>query len=257
MKKVILFSNGKLGNTIRKMIENINSVSLILHVTEDSSETNEKKMLYNPKKHETLRFLENYDFDFILAFNWRHRFPSEIVKKYEVFNIHPSLLPKYRGSLPIMFQLLNKEKHSGVTIHRMDEKFDTGPIVIQEKFNMNDNETYTTMIIKIVVTLKRMLKVFLNNVNLVEEIKGREQDGNDSSYYGCKDLSLFTITKNTSYEEFIRISRILQDRFPLIVQINGEFKEIISYSLDYKEDLTHESFSLSDKKVYLLVKDCK
>ncbi len=53
-------------------------------------------------------------------------------------NIHPSLLPKYRGPSPLQFQILDDEKNIGVSIIKMDEKVDHGPIVIQEKAPLTD-----------------------------------------------------------------------------------------------------------------------
>ena len=53
--------------------------------------------------------------------------------KHGTLNVHPSLLPKYRGASPIEGQILNDEKHIGVTIMQIDEELDHGPILIQEE----------------------------------------------------------------------------------------------------------------------------
>ena len=55
------------------------------------------------------------------------------IPKYGTLNVHPSLLPKYRGASPIQSQILNDEKEVGVTIMLVDEKMDHGPIVKQKK----------------------------------------------------------------------------------------------------------------------------
>lgn len=52
-----------------------------------------------------------------------------------VLNVHPSLLPKFRGSSPIQSAILNDEKNTGVTIMQMDEKMDHGPIVAQKNIS--------------------------------------------------------------------------------------------------------------------------
>ncbi|HZS42953.1 MAG TPA: methionyl-tRNA formyltransferase [Candidatus Paceibacterota bacterium] len=54
------------------------------------------------------------------------------------FNIHPSLLPKYRGPSPLQYQILNDEKEIGTTIIKMDEEVDHGPILVQEKVDIPD-----------------------------------------------------------------------------------------------------------------------
>jgi len=58
------------------------------------------------------------------------------IPKYGTLNIHPSLLPKYRGPSPLQEQILNDEKNVGVTIMLMDEKVDHGPIIAQKKITL-------------------------------------------------------------------------------------------------------------------------
>lgn len=58
--------------------------------------------------------------------------------KNRTLNIHPSLLPKYRGSSPLQEQILNNESNVGVTIMLIDEKVDHGPIIIQQKVTIED-----------------------------------------------------------------------------------------------------------------------
>ncbi len=58
-----------------------------------------------------------------------------------ILNIHPSLLPKYRGAAPLQTAILNGDSESGVTIIKMDEGVDTGAIIAQEKFPIEYNDT--------------------------------------------------------------------------------------------------------------------
>ncbi len=55
--------------------------------------------------------------------------------RYETLNVHPSLLPKYRGPTPIQSQILADDREMGVSIMVLDEKVDHGPIVYQERFS--------------------------------------------------------------------------------------------------------------------------
>jgi methionyl-tRNA formyltransferase len=61
--------------------------------------------------------------------------------KWGTFNLHASLLPQYRGAAPINWALVNGETESGVTTFFIDEKIDTGAILLQEKIQLNANET--------------------------------------------------------------------------------------------------------------------
>lgn len=62
--------------------------------------------------------------------------PKEIfeIPERKTLNIHPSLLPKYRGASPIQSQILNNEKEIGVTIMQIEETMDTGPLLMQREF---------------------------------------------------------------------------------------------------------------------------
>lgn len=74
--------------------------------------------------------------------------PKEIfeIPERKTLNIHPSLLPKYRGASPIQAQILNDEKEIGVTIMEIVEEMDAGPIVIQKRitpFTLNEEQEKT------------------------------------------------------------------------------------------------------------------
>ena len=60
------------------------------------------------------------------------------VPKYGFLNIHPSLLPKYRGPSPCQYAILNGDKETGVTIMKLDEEMDHGGIVAVEKLKIKD-----------------------------------------------------------------------------------------------------------------------
>lgn len=62
--------------------------------------------------------------------------------EYGFLNLHPSLLPKYRGPTPMQETILNDDEETGVTIILMDEKIDHGPILSQEKVDLNGDEYY-------------------------------------------------------------------------------------------------------------------
>ena len=67
------------------------------------------------------------------------------IPKYGFINVHPSLLPKYRGPTPIQSALLNGDKETAVTIMVVDEEMDHGPILVQEKYDIWSKTTYTEL----------------------------------------------------------------------------------------------------------------
>lgn len=64
---------------------------------------------------------------------------------YGCINLHPSLLPKYRGAAPINYTLFNNEKVTGCTIFRLTAKMDAGPILYQSTTNIGENECFSEL----------------------------------------------------------------------------------------------------------------
>jgi len=85
--------------------------------------------------------------DLIIVAAYGQILPKEIldIPKRGSLNVHPSLLPKYRGASPIQYAILNGEKKTGVTIILMDEKMDRGPILNQRALEIKEDETSTTL----------------------------------------------------------------------------------------------------------------
>jgi methionyl-tRNA formyltransferase len=63
-----------------------------------------------------------------------------------IINIHPSLLPKYRGPTPVQTAILNGESKTGVTLIKLDDQIDHGPILVQEKTNISSQDTSESLL---------------------------------------------------------------------------------------------------------------
>jgi methionyl-tRNA formyltransferase len=78
--------------------------------------------------------------DFFIVASYGKIISKEILDlpKFGTLNVHPSLLPKYRGASPIETAILNDDKNTGVTIMLMDEKMDHGPILMQKTVSFSE-----------------------------------------------------------------------------------------------------------------------
>ena len=67
---------------------------------------------------------------------------NTLIKNYprRIINIHPSLLPRFKGLNTFSRMLKNKEKKAGCTVHYVNEKLDSGNVIIQKKFLIRDND---------------------------------------------------------------------------------------------------------------------
>lgn len=98
---------------------------------------------YNKIRKEGVQDLVNLKPDFLISAAYGQLISQEIIDipKYETLNIHPSLLPKYRGASPIMSAILNGDKETGVAIMKMVLQMDAGATYVIEKVKINENET--------------------------------------------------------------------------------------------------------------------
>lgn len=98
-----------------------------------------------------LDFLEEFKVDFIVLAGYMKIISKTILEKWsgKIINIHPSLLPKYKGANAIKQAFENNEKEYGITIHFVDECVDTGEIIAQDSFIAKPNETLEEITYKI------------------------------------------------------------------------------------------------------------
>lgn len=127
--------------------------------------------------------LEEYKPDIMLVATFDKKIPLSISKipRMGAINIHPSLLPNYRGPTPTHWAIINGESESGVTFHYISEDFDLGDILFQEKISVGkliDGQLRKTL----ADLASSMIHPFL-----VKYIKGelnpKPQNENEGSYY--------------------------------------------------------------------------
>src|SRR5690606_29054746 len=124
--------------------------------------------LKNPEFLEELKSL-NADAFVVVAFRM---LPKEVwqIPVKGTFNLHASLLPQYRGAAPINWAIINGESQTGVTTFLIDEKIDTGNILLKEKVEILPEDNAGTLHDKLAETGKRLIIETLNGLeeNLIE-----------------------------------------------------------------------------------------
>ena len=105
--------------------------------------------------------------DLIFSAYYRHLIPERIlnIAKYGGVNIHGSYLPKYRGRVPVNWQIINGETEGGVTLHYMTKKADAGNVIAQKKIKILDNDTPTELFKKIEERTIEMLEEELSDID--------------------------------------------------------------------------------------------
>ena len=94
-----------------------------------------------------LKNLKKYHIEFICLAGYMKMISDKIVNKFEkkIINIHPSLLPKFKGLNTFERALKNKEKKTGCTVHYVSNKLDDGRIILKKKFYINFKDNAETL----------------------------------------------------------------------------------------------------------------
>lgn len=133
--------------------------------------------IYTPislKNEATIELIQSIDADIIVVVAYGFILPQQILcaKHYGCVNVHPSLLPKYRGAAPMQHTILNGDTESGVCIIKMDTGMDTGDIIASEKFSIAHDIQYPELT---KICTKIGSKLLLHVLNNIEALKPMPQ----------------------------------------------------------------------------------
>lgn len=192
----------------------------------------------------------NIDFDYFDDRNNYHDMEFGIVASFskiftnsflennsDLFNIHLSLLPKYRGPTPVETAILNKEIESGYTVFKIDKDIDTGKIIFQNTLNIKNK--YASEI------YSEIYKLFASDFSSIDfYTTGLDQNGNPSSTmkFFKNDFNI----SNSSINEAKNKIKAFDTLGPAFVIFKNKILKVHSYS-----DVENESrIELSDGYIY-------
>jgi len=125
--------------------------------------------------------------EFMFSFYYRRMLPPEVLAlaRKGAFNMHGSLLPKYRGRAPVNWAILKGESETGATLHEMVAKPDAGRIVDQERVPIGPDETAAEVFAKVSDAAETVLKRSLPHL-LAGTASLKKQDLSKGSYFGAR-----------------------------------------------------------------------
>ena len=123
--------------------------------------------------------------DYVFSFYFRRMLPAEVLTAARIaaLNMHGSLLPKYRGRVPVNWAVLNGERETGATLHVMQAKPDAGDIVAQQAVPILPDDTAKDVFDKVTVAAEIALAGVLPQL-LQEQVPRRRNDLAAGSYFG-------------------------------------------------------------------------
>jgi methionyl-tRNA formyltransferase len=166
--------------------------------------------VYQPNKIRDLDLQILKDIDLIIVIAYAQIIPPSILElpKFGCINIHASLLPKYRGAACIQAAILNGDTETGLSIIKMDKGLDTGPIIYQEKININKDDTTGIVFTKLATMSGQILPTIIKKY-ISEELKPKAQDNDRATYVGMLKKSNGKIDWHKTANEIERFIRAM------------------------------------------------
>lgn len=155
--------------------------SIVLGILKNSPNLKIVKIIKNKNDLNNLVNLPQPDLGIVASFG--AIIPQEIINwpKKGLLNLHPSLLPKYRGSSPVQTTILNGDHQTGVTIIKMDNEVDHGPIITQFKEKINTDDTSESLLKRLFSAGAEVLITILSSY-LKGKIELCQQDHTQATY---------------------------------------------------------------------------
>lgn len=163
--------------------------------------------------------------DVIFSFYYRNMLSEEILSLAPRggFNLHGSLLPRYRGRAPVNWALLNGETETGVTLHKMVKRPDAGDIVGQQKVAITADDTALKLHAKVREAAKELLTKLLPEMK-AGKITLTPQDETQASYFGRRTAADGEIHWHKSATEINNLIRAVTEPYPGAFSFLGQRK---------------------------------
>ena len=162
--------------------------------------------------------------DIIFSFYYRNMISEEIlaIPRLGAFNMHGSLLPKYRGRVPINWAVLHGEKETGVTLHHMVKRADAGDIVDQEAVAIGPEDTAFDVFNKATVAARKVLERRIDAIKAGTAPRSRQDDSQATTFGGRKPED-GRIDWTESAERIYNLIRAVTHPYPgAFTEVNGK-----------------------------------
>ena len=139
--------------------------------------------LYLKNNNEEYEYLKKLDADLAIVVAYGQMIPSEMLKltKKGFINIHASLLPKWRGAAPIQRAIMNLDKLTGISIMKINENLDSGPICNSYKLNISSNDNAEDISNKLSSLAAEKILENLDDI-FSDEVEFKEQEHSEATY---------------------------------------------------------------------------
>jgi len=208
--------------------------------------------IYTPAKiRDNIHFineLKSLYCDLFIVIAYGKILPKEILEipKFGCWNAHASLLPRWRGAAPIQWSLIKGDEFTGVGIMKMNERLDTGDLLLEEKIKIGNEDNLNTLSEKLSIL---SAKLFLNATSLIEEniykntnsqLTKQNSLGREITYARMIERSDFKINWG---DEAIKISQKIKALYPRAnTTFRGKNLKILKIKVFSSDEIKNEKY---------------
>ncbi|GAB4121662.1 MAG: formyltransferase [Sideroxydans sp.] len=206
----------------------------------------------NPNVPEVVAQIQALQPDFFFSFYYREmlKAPLLAIPRHGALNMHGSLLPKYRGRVPVNWAIIRGETETGATLHYMTEKPDNGDIVAQQAVPILPNDTAHDVFQKVTVAAELALNEVLPAL-LAGKAPRIKQDLSKGAYFGGRKAQDGIIDWSLSAREIHNLVRAVAPPYPgAMTQIMGKPLRILQTLVEREQAVAAPGFYVCDGKAY-------
>jgi methionyl-tRNA formyltransferase len=193
--------------------------------------------------------------DFFFSFYYREMLKRELLEipKHGALNMHGSLLPKYRGRVPVNWAIIHSETETGATLHYMTEKPDNGDIVARQAVPILPNDTALEVFRKVTVAAEMALDACLTDL-LADSAPRIKQDLIKGGYFGGRNAEDGVIDWSQSAQAIHNLVRAVAPPYPgATTQLIGKPMRILQTLVaKYSAAGAKPSFYVNEGKAYAI-----
>jgi methionyl-tRNA formyltransferase len=169
----------------------------------------------NPRNITSIDFVKNKFIEVLISINYLYLIENYLINHPSklAFNIHGSLLPKYRGRTPHIWAIINNEKKTGITAHLIDDGCDTGEVIEQLDILIGSDETGSDILKKFEIEYIPLLSRVLDKIEN-DELILIKQDCSRATYFGKRAPEDGRIDWNWTKERINNWIRALSNPYP-------------------------------------------
>ena len=197
--------------------------------------------------------------DVVIVASWSEKFSMQTINmlKHGCINVHPALLPKYRGPNPYIHVIMNQETQSGVTFHQMDVNYDTGAILHQASIPVLNNDTGMSLKLRCCDLAHQEVQTFISKF---KEFYANPQSQNEKEATYQNQFDLAECILNFEEETVAQIDRKIRALTPwakTYIPYKNQFFEFENYKVynKFSEKEPAQIIRITENSVFIVCAD--